>query len=170
MNCIAGIRSIHSVTVNGAHAPKEWVVLVVDPFPKKKPRASVHHVTPFVVSMRCNRFTQRYSIKKIQYFLSSISLSTPLCGNHRLEFLVSLIVLVKNHTLLTMIIEGTTGVKFLLTVVTRNRLRIRMGLHHFLHLLSKMNPQTMNDTITLRQGLKITVLHWATEFFLLFLF
>lgn len=90
-------------------------------------------------------------------------------GNHRLKFLMSLIVLVDDHTLLTVIIEGTARMKFLVTVITGNGLCVRMDFHHVLHFLSKMNTKTMNDTIALGQGLKIAIIHRTAEFLLFLL-
>lgn len=86
-----------------------------------------------------------------------------------LEFLMLLILIVEKHTVFTMIIEGTTGIKVLTTVSTGEGFGICMDFHHFFDFLSKMDPQAMNHTVSLGEGLKHTTINRATELLLLFL-
>ena len=50
-----------------------------------------------------------------------------------------------------------------ITFATRNRLRVIMHLHDFLHLLLKVDSQAMDNAISLRKRREVAIIHGALE-------
>ena len=57
--------------------------------------------------------------------------------------------------------------KLRVTLMTRNRLRVRLNRHDRLDFLLEMDTQTMNHTVSLRERGEVAAIDRATKLFLL---
>ncbi len=62
-----------------------------------------------------------------------------------------------------MIVKGARATKLLVTLIAIDHLRLIVLVHHLINFILKMNPQTMNYAISLRQGRELTVIKRTLE-------